>query len=53
MFENEKVVEIKQCKHCSCKFDISDKDLEFYEKVSPIFEPHSNLHLSWEGLRNM
>jgi hypothetical protein len=37
MFENEKIVETKICKHCSCKFDITDKDLEFYEKVSPSF----------------
>jgi CxxC-x17-CxxC domain-containing protein len=37
MFENEKVVETKVCRHCSCQFDITDKDLEFYEKVSPSF----------------
>ncbi len=33
----ERVVEIKVCKHCSASFDITDKDLEFYDKVSPIF----------------
>ena len=33
----EKIVETKVCKHCSCQFNITDKDLEFYEKVSPIF----------------
>ncbi len=33
----EKVVEIKLCKHCNLSFDITDKDLEFYEKVSPVF----------------
>jgi len=37
MFQEEKIVETKICKHCSCQFDITDKDLEFYEKVSPIF----------------
>jgi len=35
--QNEKVVEVKTCKHCFCNFEITDKDLEFYEKVSPIF----------------
>ncbi len=38
MFQNEKVVETKICKHCNSSFDITDKDLEFYEKVSPIFQ---------------
>jgi hypothetical protein len=33
----EKVIETKVCKHCSVKFAITDKDLEFYNKVSPIF----------------
>jgi len=37
MFGNEKVVETKTCKHCGVSFDITDKDLEFYEKVSPVF----------------
>lgn len=37
MFENEKVVEVKTCPHCSASFEITDKDLEFYEKVSPKF----------------
>ena len=34
---SEKIVETKVCKHCGCQFNITDKDLEFYEKVSPIF----------------
>jgi tRNA(Ile)-lysidine synthase TilS/MesJ len=34
----EKIVETKSCKHCSNSFDITDKDLEFYEKISPIFK---------------
>jgi hypothetical protein len=33
----EKVIETKICKHCEVFFEITDKDLEFYEKVSPIF----------------
>jgi len=33
----EKIVESKQCKHCDSSFDITDKDLEFYEKASPSF----------------
>jgi hypothetical protein len=33
----EKVVETKICRHCSEKFDITNKDFEFYEKVSPLF----------------
>jgi hypothetical protein len=37
MFQNEKIVETKICRHCSEKFNITNKDLEFYEKVSPVF----------------
>ncbi len=33
----EKVVETKVCKHCNSSFDITDKDLEFYDKISPVF----------------
>ncbi len=33
----EKIVETKICKHCSASFNITEKDLEFYEKVSLIF----------------
>ncbi len=36
-FINEKVVETKQCKKCDVSFEITDKDLEFYDKISPIF----------------
>ena len=48
----EKVVETKICKHCSSKFEITDKDLEFYEKVSPIFSIcHSKTMFSaWLGI---
>ena len=34
----EKTIQTKQCKNCSTNFDITDKDLEFYDKVSPVFE---------------
>jgi hypothetical protein len=27
----------KQCKQCNSNFEITDKDLEFYDKVSPVF----------------
>jgi len=37
MSQTEKIVETKTCKHCGASFDITDKDLEFYEKVSPSF----------------
>ncbi|EKD30199.1 MAG: hypothetical protein ACD_78C00121G0001, partial [uncultured bacterium (gcode 4)] len=33
----EKVTEAKTCTHCSANFDITDKDLEFYDKISPVF----------------
>ena len=36
-FKNEKILETKQCTHCSSTFEITDKDLEFYNKISPIF----------------
>nr|MDD3720588.1 hypothetical protein [Candidatus Gracilibacteria bacterium] len=48
MFQNEKVVETKICKHCNSKFEITDKDLEFYEKVSPVF-PSSPLDKGGKG----
>lgn len=34
----EKIIETKVCKKCWAKFYITDKDLEFYNKVSPIFD---------------
>jgi hypothetical protein len=33
----KKVVEIKVCEKCNSKFEITDKDLEFYDKISPVF----------------
>ena len=32
----QKIIQSKHCKHCNTPFDISDTDLEFYEKVSPV-----------------
>lgn len=34
---NETLLETKVCKHCGTSFPITDKDLEFYDKVSPTF----------------
>ncbi len=34
----EKTKQTKTCKHCNSNFEITDKDLEFYDKISPIFE---------------
>ena len=34
---NEHLVETKVCKQCSVSFPITDKDMEFYKKVSPTF----------------
>jgi hypothetical protein len=31
----ETIVETKACSHCGMAFDITDKDMEFYHKVSP------------------
>lgn len=33
----EKTLETKQCKSCWASFDITDKDMEFYDKMSPTF----------------
>ncbi len=35
--QNEKLIETKSCKRCQISFPITDKDLEFYDKVSPVF----------------
>ena len=34
---SEKIVKHKSCKQCKTSFEITDKDLEFYDKVSPVF----------------
>ena len=33
----EKIVENKTCKNCQMGYSITDRDLEFYDKVSPVF----------------
>ncbi len=33
----ETPVETKACKHCGAPFPITDKDLAFYDKISPVF----------------
>ncbi len=33
----EKIIEKKTCKHCSANFHITDRDIEFYNKISPVF----------------
>ncbi|MDC0506165.1 nucleotidyltransferase [Candidatus Gracilibacteria bacterium] len=37
MKDVEKIIETKSCQKCQVSFDITDKDLEFYDKVSPVF----------------
>ncbi|MDD5770548.1 MAG: hypothetical protein PHE25_06260 [Candidatus Gracilibacteria bacterium] len=51
MFKNEKIVETKICKHCNLSFEITDKDLEFYEKISPVFKTPTSLPLSGEEFK--
>ncbi len=34
---SETLVETKTCQHCGALFPITDKDLEFYDKISPVF----------------
>ncbi len=34
----EQIVETKQCKSCWITFHITDKDMDFYDKISPILE---------------
>ncbi|MFK7780438.1 MAG: hypothetical protein QM490_04885 [Candidatus Gracilibacteria bacterium] len=34
---SEKIVETKICKQCNSSFDITDKDVKFYDKISPVF----------------
>ncbi|NUJ97742.1 hypothetical protein HGA92_03055, partial [Candidatus Gracilibacteria bacterium] len=48
----EKIAETKICKQCNTSFDITDKDLEFYERVSPIF-PNPGVSFSIPGLKQV
>ncbi len=34
----EKTIQTKNCKHCNSNFEITNKDMEFYNKVSPVSE---------------
>ena len=34
----ETIIERKTCKNCCADFTITQKDMEFYEKISPVFE---------------
>ncbi|MFK7780434.1 MAG: hypothetical protein QM490_04865 [Candidatus Gracilibacteria bacterium] len=36
MIYSEKIVETKMCGECNQRFDVTDKDLEFYDDISPI-----------------
>jgi len=36
-FVNESIVEEKTCRQCTTSFHVTDKDLEFYDKISPVF----------------
>ena len=33
----EKIIQTKTCKHCQTPFDITNRDMEFYDKISPMF----------------
>ena len=33
----EKIIEVKHCRQCNTQFEITDIDLEFYNKISPVF----------------
>ncbi|NUJ98132.1 hypothetical protein HGA92_05105 [Candidatus Gracilibacteria bacterium] len=51
MLQNEKIIETNICRHCGSNFDITDKDLEFYKKISPVFpNPKRPVSLKETGL---
>jgi len=33
----EKIVEHKKCKKCEAHFHVTDRDIDFYNQVSPTF----------------
>ncbi len=33
--QEEKIIQTKNCRHCNKSFDITDRDIEFYDKISP------------------
>ncbi|NUJ98001.1 hypothetical protein HGA92_04420 [Candidatus Gracilibacteria bacterium] len=50
MNQKEKIIETRICIHCGVGFDITDKDLEFYEKIGPVF-PNPGVSFSTPGLK--
>ena len=64
---DEKIIEIKICKQCQTDFSVTDWDLEFYDKIAPVFSwvkygvPSPTLcpdcrnkrRLAWRNRRNM
>jgi hypothetical protein len=46
---SELLIEERNCRQCSTPFPITDKDMEFYSKVSPVFPKPSPLPPSKEG----
>ena len=66
-FANETIVETKICEQTGQEFHITDKDLEFYDKISPIFgwkkysiptprlcpEARQQRRLSWRNERSL
>ena len=53
MFENEKIVETKVCKHCRKNFNITNKDLEFLEKISPSFPSPDSKESGLNGVKKL
>lgn len=48
---SEQIIETKTCKYCNASFEITDKDLEFYKKISPVFPQNWELKAeNWENL---
>ena len=51
--ENEHLVENRVCKQCSIVFPITDRDMEFYSRVSPVFPVNllykEGTSLEWNG----
>ncbi len=40
---SETIIETRTCRACSIPFSITDRDMEFYAKVSPIFNGKKEL----------
>lgn len=64
---NEQIIETKKCKSCEIEYNITDKDKDFYNRISPKFDgqkfeiPFPTLcpdcrqqrRLSWRNERNL